>query len=236
MANQGFQAATNGWRWVKSNLNNYINSDNIYPSYWWASADSVLGAALELAKTAPASTTFQSGASTFFNDGQFDGSGNWVKKSGSYVHQSGGEDAAIGWARYLQTLSPTDANRAAIITQLDNYYNAVSASIDTPFGTDSGNFNSGFGNNSAYSTKAYIYLNLYHALAEPRMLGAARDYMNWLYGANPFGASFIVGFGGVNVVPQYARPRPGSIGEILPGIVTTTGDSLTTWGGTDYAV
>ena len=240
LASRCLGAATNGWAWVKNNPTNYINDGTIYPSYWWSSADSVLGAAVELAVTTGAAGLTD--ATNYFYDGKFDGNGNWVKKTGSYIHQSSGEDAAIGLARYYGSLPPGSGLRADIAKQLTNYWAAMQGRINTPFGTDSGNFNSGFGGNSGYSTKAYILLNVYRALNSGPILTSARDYMNWLYGANPFGSAFIIGFGNLNVVPQFARPRPGSIGEIIPGIVTTTNSplttnvSLTTWGGSDYGV
>lgn len=238
LASRAFQAATNGWAWIKNNLDNYITSPNIYPeTWWWGDAENVLGAALELAVTAPEAAALQADAAAFFNEGQFNGNGAWVKKTGSYVRQTKGADAALGLARYYQALPATNGNRTNIAAQLRSYFETTVGGINLPFGTDAATFNSGFGQNGVYATRAYISLNLYRALGEGRMLTCARDTMNWLSGANPFGSSFIIGVGAPNVAPQFNRPRTGSIGEIMPGIVTQdNGATLSTFGGYDYAV
>ncbi len=236
LSGQCLTAAAKGWTWVKGNLSNYITSNNIYQSYWWGNADSVLGAAVELAVTSPSNSSYQTDAANFFNEGKFNSSGNWVKQSGSYIHQASGAEAVIGLSRYYQTLG-SGTLKTAIASQLTSYYNTVPGVTNTAFGTNSSNFGvGGFGGNSGYSNRAVICLNLYMALGDSRMLNSARDYMNWMYGANPFGSSFITAYGNLNCVPQYARPRPGSVGEILPGIVGTSSGSLTTWNGSDYGV
>ncbi len=235
LATQCLNAAASGWTWVKNNQSNYITSNNIYQSYWWGNAQYVMGAAAEMAVTTPGSTTYQNDAASFFNAGKFDANNNWVKQSGSYVHQSGGGDAALGLARYYRTLA-AGTLRTNIGTQLTNYYNVIAAANNTAFGTNSGNFNSSFGGNTGYSNNAVNCLNLYRALGDSRMLASAHDFMNWMYGANPFGSAFIIGTGSVNAVPQYSRPRPSSIGEIVPGVVPTSSGSITTWGGSDYGV
>ncbi len=233
---QCLTAADKGWAWVKGNLSNYITSNNIYGSAWWGNADAVVSAAAELAVTSPSSSSYQTDAANFFNEGKFSSSGNWVKQTGSYVHQATGIDAAISLSRYYSTLG-SGTLKSAVATQLNYYYNNVPAVTNTAFGTHSSNFGTGgFGANSGYSNRATACLNLYLALGDSRMLNSARDYMNWMYGANPFGSSFIVAYGNINVVPQFARPRPGSVGEILPGIVGTSSGSLTTWKGSDYGV
>ena len=231
LANQAFAAAVSGWDWVKANQTTAISDTAIYG--WLCNADSLVAAAIEMAS---ANSSYQADASAFFNAGQFDGSAHWVKKTGAYVNQNGGNDAALSLARYYRTLPDSNADKAAIAAQLWNYYNTVLNSIDTPFGVQSGWFGGGFGGNGNPGIQQYVLLNLYSALGDARMLNGACDMMSWLQGCNPFASSFIVGFGSPNTAPQFARPRDGSIGEILPGILSVNyGSTITTWGGSDYA-
>ena len=243
LSTQCLAAATNGWKWVKNNTTNYVTNHTVYPSWWQSSADSVLGAAVELAITTT-NPTYQADAKTLFYEGQFDGTvsywdgvGTWVKKSGSYIRQVRGYDAAIALSRYYRTPQVSGTLKADIAAQLNTCFLAMTADIDTPFGIDSKCFFTFFGQCPVIGEKAYVCLNLAMALGTPESLTVARDWMNWNYGFNPFNSSFICGFGLLNITPQFGRPRTGSIGELIPGIlVNKKKNLLCTWNGiaTDY--
>jgi hypothetical protein len=235
LAAQCLTAAKNGWTWVKANPNDYITDSSIYPpGDWTGSADNILNAACELAMTTEA-TPYTTDAANLFYAGQFNASGDWVARGTPYVRQVSGLHAAIGLARWVQDWRLSDQLHADVWQQITNYYNDVTSQIDTPFGTYDGTLQSYFGENGTYAQMMLTYANLYRALGRSAILGNAHDQYGWLMGDNPFNSSFVIGAGSLNIQPAFNRPRSGSIGEIIPGILAnaTPGGPLSS-GGTDY--
>jgi len=239
MSGSALQAAEKAWTWTVNNPTSIITG---FSYYMMSSQDSILGAALELAVTT-GDPAYTAAASALFYEGHFsspslEGVSAWTKASGgSYPHQWMGANAAIGLARYARSPQAWGQFKQDILAQLTVCFN-YTARTTTPFGTGTTQFSPTWGECEAQIGPTDVFLNSYLAVGNPQMLTAAQDDWNWLLGANPFGSSFVIGFGAHNVIPPFYRPRPGSIGETPPGILLTSDSTslctynqiCTTWG------
>jgi hypothetical protein len=244
LAAQCLTAAENGFAWIQNNPNNYLDPNIWSPSDLTGSADNILDAAIELAMTTR-SSTYITAATNLFYAGTFDANGHWVAQGTAYTNQWSGLHAATALARWTLDPSIDSATRGDVFKQLYSYYAAAFGGINTPFGTNGYLPTGGFGWNPHYVREALTYANLYRAFGLSAMLEKSRDQYNWVAGTNPFNSSFIIGAGSTNILPQFARPRQGSIGELVPGplagtsagapMIGSTGSNSGYVNGSDYA-
>jgi hypothetical protein len=80
-----------------------------------------------------------------------------------------------------------------------------------------------WGQNGAVLRAGHVLLELGEFLGDERCVEAATDQFRWVAGNNPFGLSYIVGFGTDYEDDLYVRPAVASLGGVVPGVLAFDG-------------
>jgi endoglucanase len=221
--------ALKGWAWIEKNPDVFFSS-KMYPDYWTGKTSSLLWAECELYLALKESDPQRAGpflqkAGELLKAASME-EGVWIPTAG--VHDPDAVGAAINeqtipaMCRLLAHLDPELQKKVHI--DLQNWAGYWNRQTANPSGFPKNMLTPLFGMNGWASQLALDFLLAGIALDDLRMIGNGKKLIHWIFGANPFATSFVVGFGERDVKNPFKRPYRESIGGVVPGILDADGD------------
>lgn len=222
-ADQAIAAARHAWDYVTSHVDAFLPGD-AYPGYWRGDAGTLVGAAGELARQT-GEARYKQFADERLLQGNFKG-GIWSKESGSFPGQRGwvgdeGSNTIISLLRYYPVASPSIQGRIRTVSK--SFLDYWQAQRDPAYGMADSLIVSWFGGNGALIMSAQAMLLMGQVLGDANATAYGSAEYDWVVGNNPFGASFIPGFGRKLGAKPFARSESDSVGAVLPGMVEKDG-------------
>lgn len=230
-AQECLSRARKGWRWISDNPNSYI-MDKAYSGYWTGRVSSVLWAATELYISTKEpypkeAQVYKEKAADIIKNSEIK-KGVWETKLGPYATSPLAtvieEPAIFAYARMYPYL---DAKlKKHVERNLLNWFRYWKASQDKAYGVALEALKPWFGMNGWVMQIAMASMVVGDALGRNDIIQFGKDQAQWVLGDNPFGMSFVVGYGTDYHRYPFKRPLDKSIGGVVPGIIDTNKDGI----------
>ncbi len=222
LATQARRAAGRADTWVRAHPDQFV-TDNVVFAGHHGNATGVLDLAINMALLDPSQERVDY-ANHLVLAGTITPWGMWNKISGRFPGQHDfyeveDSQAVVPLLRYYP-MAPADV-RAHITIQAHAWLHFLQAQQDPTWGINQAHLHASFGGNGALTLDTAGLLLMYQTLGTQVARDYAQNNMDWVWGRNPFGMSFVPGLGREIGVPPFLRPLANSYGAVLPGIKTT---------------
>lgn len=230
-AQECLSRARKGWIWISDNPNSYI-MDKAYPGYWAGRVSSVLWAATELFIStkdlySEEAQGYKEKAVDIIKKSRIK-KGVWESDAGPYATSALAtvieEPSIFAYARMYPYL---DAKlKKHVERNLLNWFRYWKVSQDKAYGVALEALKPWFGMNGWVMQIAMASMVVGDALGRNDIIQFGKDQVQWVLGDNPFGMSFVVGYGTDYHRYPFKRPLDKSIGGVVPGIIDTNKDGI----------
>ena len=230
-AQECFSRARKGWMWISDNPNSYI-MDKAYPGYWTGKVSSVLWAATELYISTKEpypkeAQVYKEKAADIIKNSEVK-KGVWKTKLGPYATSALAtvieEPAIFAYARMYPYLDVKLKKR--VERDLLSWFRYWKASQDKAYGVALEAMKPWFGMNGWVMQIGMAAMVVGDASGREDIIKFGKDQVQWVLGDNPFGMSFVVGYGTDYHRYPFKRPLDKSIGGVVPGIIDKNKDGI----------